>query len=283
MRVISTVVLCLLLLLAGLAFALGRSPALPTPPPITQSFSKSPPPPPPPPPRQEGKSATPATAGLACIQNALGGVRAFAGVSSLRVIGTTKPTAPPTGPHPLANKREIGVVFPNRYKQQNGPPETLPGQTSPAMTVGFNGSTLLSNPKQPDEVAAAVMRVVRRGFVQEILMRLPRELPDVRLSQRATRDAGQERLAIDAFGPNGLDATLLVDSQTCLPIALQYAKAGARGDSDTYRVDLLEYRRVGGILFPAVLRTTRNGQPWQDEFDSDIQVNVPFDDAYFRQ
>ena len=282
MRVVSAIGLCLLFGIAGLVLAFGRSPTLPVPPPITQSTSKSVPPPPPLR-GQESTSATPATAGLACIQNALGGVRAFAGVSSLRISGSTKPTAPPTGPHPLASKREIGVVFPDRYRQQNGPPDMLPGQASSAMTVGFNRNVLLGSPKPPDEVAPQVMRVVRRGFVQEILMRLPRELPDVRLSQRATRDAEQERLAIDAFGPTGLDATLLADPQTCLPVALQYTKAAVKAGSDTYRIDLSAYRQFGGILFPTVLRTTRNGQPWQDEYVSDIQVNAPFDDAYFRQ
>jgi hypothetical protein len=108
-------------------------------------------------------------------------------------------------------------------------------------------------------------------------------LPDIRLSQRLIRDAGQERLAIDASGADGLAATLLADSQTCLPIALQYAKAAITAGSDTYRVDLSVYRRFGGVLFPTVLRTTRNGQPWQDEYVSDIQVNATFDDAYFRQ
>jgi hypothetical protein len=220
---------------------------------------------------------------LACIQDALGGARAFGGVSSVRIIGTTKPTAPLTGPHPLPGKREIGVVFPDRYKQQNGPLDTLPGQASPAITVGFNGNVLLGSPKPPDEVARGLLPIVRQGFVREILMRLPRELPEVNLSQRVTRDAGQERLAIDASGSTGLVATLLADSQTCLPVALQYAKAAIRAGSDTYRIDLSAYRRFGGILFPTVLRTTRNGQPWQDEYDSDIQVNVPFDDAYFRQ
>jgi hypothetical protein len=60
-------------------------------------------------------------AGLACIQDALGGVRAFAGVSSLRIIANTKPTVT-AGPHPVANKREIGVEFPDQFKMQGAPP-----------------------------------------------------------------------------------------------------------------------------------------------------------------
>jgi hypothetical protein len=117
MRVLSGIGLALPLGLAGLVFAGGSSPAAPAPPAIPESIPKSVFPPPP---RQEGTSATPVTAGLVCIQNALGGFRAFAGVSSFRIIGSTKPTAPPTGPHPLASRREIRVVFPDRISSRTG-------------------------------------------------------------------------------------------------------------------------------------------------------------------
>jgi hypothetical protein len=119
---------------------------------------------------------------------------------------------------------------------------------------------------------------IRLGFVQEILKRLPRELADVRLSQRTTVDAGQERLAIDASGLDDLNVTLLADPRTCMPVALQYRSMGP----DAYRIDLSEYRRFGGILFPTVLRTAKNGDPWEDEHDSEVQVNAPLDDKYFR-
>jgi len=208
----------------------------------------------------------------------------FAEVSSLRIIGNTKPTAATTGFHPVANKREIGVLFPDRYKQQNVETGARPGQAPLTMVVGFNGNELLSiSPRPPDRVIARVMNTVRVGFVREMLMRLPRDLPDIRLSQRTMQDSGHERLAIDASGLDGLDATLLADPRTCMPVAVQYSKASVTAGSDTYRVELSQYRRFGGILFPTVLKTAKNGERWEEEYASEVRVNAPFDDAYFRQ
>jgi hypothetical protein len=202
---------------------------------------------------ERGASSAPATAALACIEEALGGVRVFAGVSSLRIVGSTKPTAT-TSTGPVANTREIGIVFPDRYRRS-------------------------------DVQADAGMNATRLEFVQQVLMRLPREIADVRLLQRITHESGQDRLAIDASGLDGLDATLWADLRTCMPFALEYRQASTTtaGSSDTYRIELSQYRRFGGILFPMVLRISRNGAPREDEYDSQIQVNVPLGDEYFRR
>lgn len=53
--------------------------------------------------------------GLTCIQNALGGTKALASVSSLRITAETKPTAL-TGARSLPGTREISVVFPEKYR-----------------------------------------------------------------------------------------------------------------------------------------------------------------------
>jgi len=231
---------------------------------------------------QEGASATPATASVACIQEALGGVKVFASVSSLRIVGNTKVTATSTGFRPVANKREIGVVFPDRYKQSSVQTDAAPGAAPLTMVSGFKGNELLTiSARLPDDAVPKLMHAARQGFVQQMLMRLPRELADVRLSQRTTVDAGQERLAIDAFGPDDLAATLLVDPRTCSPVALQYTAPSPTGPAK-YRVDLSAYRRFGGILFPTLLRTTKDGEPYDEEYDSEIQVNAMLDDEYFR-
>jgi hypothetical protein len=114
-----------------------------------------------------------------------------------------------------------------------------------------------------------------------MLMRLPRESADVHLVQRTIRDTadgGQERLAIDAYGHDGLEATLLADQKTCIPVALQYRSGNGRLAS---RVELADYRSFGGIQFPTVLRTARNGEPWIEEHDSDVQLNAADADKYF--
>jgi hypothetical protein len=219
-----------------------------------------------------------ATAGLSCIQDALGGVGAFAQVSSLRIIGRTKPTAT-TKPRPVANNREILVAFPDRYKLRNVQADVPPGAAPLTMIVGFRGDVLLSiDPKPPNHLVARVMHLVRLGFVHEMLMRFPRELPDVQLSQRMTNDGGRDRLAIDASGLDGLDATLLADPQTCLPVAAQYISG-----ADTYRIELSGYRPFGGLRVPTVLKIARNGEPREEEYVSDVQVNPSLDDGDFRE
>jgi hypothetical protein len=216
---------------------------------------------------------------LACIQNALGGAQVFAGVTSLRIVGNTKPLAT-TGMRPVANKWEIGVLFPDRYRRSSEQTDAEPGSAPLTTLSGFKGNELLSGlmtPRPPDDVVPKWLHGQRVTFVREMLMRLPRELAGVRLSQRTTLDAGQERLAIDASGLDDLDVTLLADPRTCMPVALQY-----RTYSDTYRVELSGYRRFGGILFPTVLRIAKNGEPHQEEYDSEVQVNARLDDKYFR-
>jgi hypothetical protein len=61
-----------------------------------------------------------------------------------------------------------------------------------------------------------------------------------------------------------------------MPVALEYHQTSSTkaGSSDTYRVELSEFRRFGGILFPTVLKTAKNGAPWEEEYDSEIQVNA---------
>jgi hypothetical protein len=174
------------------------------------------------------------------------------------------------------------MVFPDRFKLQTVQTDAPPGLQPLSGIVGFNGEVLLANPRVPDPAVPKVMPRARQEFVRQMLMRLPRELAGVRLSQRVARDAGQERLAIDAFSP-ALVATLLADVQTCMPIALQYTTVSMAEGSDTYRVDLSEYRRFGGIRFPTLLRKAKNGEAWEDEYDVNVEVHASFDDRYFRQ
>ncbi len=219
-----------------------------------------------------GTAAGSATTGLACIQEALGGVTAFAGVSSIRITGHTKAAAS-SGMRPLPNNREIRAVFPDHYSRtdvETAPPKGLSAMTS---VVGFSRRVPLSKPGGPD--VTATLRSAQREFVREMLMRLPRQFGDVRLSQRMGGSPPQQ-LTIAAFGPDGLDGTLLADARTCVPLALLYQTG-----SFTYRIDLSGYRPFGNIRFPTVLKTTRNGQAWMEEYDSDIQVNPPDAEAYF--
>lgn len=217
-----------------------------------------------------------ASTGLTCIQDALGGASAFAGVSSLRIVGNADVTAAPGGLHPVPHKLEIGVQFPDRYRYLN---EGTGPHATPLTIMGFNGAEFLTNLARPPESAIpGQLRGTWQGFVRQLLMRLPRELPEVRLTQRTTSDGGKSRVAIDAAGPDGLIATLIADAKSCVPVGMEYGK-----DSKTaYRLELSDYRRFGGILFPTTMRTARNGEPWEDEHDTEIQVNPAFDADYFR-
>jgi hypothetical protein len=261
------IVAFVVLVAGGMAFVFGRPHTSPEPAVATPATAA-----------QQSAAAPRASAGLACIQDALGGVYAFARVASLRILGTTTPVAS-TGLRPVSNKREIRIVFPDRYQRldvQTGMPE---GRAPLTSLIGFNGDVLLSQPRDPD--ASAAMKSARLDFVREVLMRLPRELPGVRLSQRTTgyrADGGREWLTIDAYAQESVAATLLADPASCLPVAVQYRSSTGLLAS---RVELSDYRAFDGIRFPTVLRTAKNGQPWIEEHDSDVQVNAPQGDKYF--
>ena len=152
MRVTYAILLVVVLVVGGLALMFSRTARLPVLSIGTRPTSA-----------QESAAATRAPEGLACIQDALGGVRAFASVSSLRIIGETKPVAT-TGLRPVSNKREIRIVFPDRYQRldvQTGVPRDWVPLTS---LVGFNGRVLLSQPREPD--TGAGMRSARLVFVR---------------------------------------------------------------------------------------------------------------------
>jgi hypothetical protein len=175
---------------------------------------------------------------------------------------------------PLAGTRDVRVIFPDRYRRDDmgrlgNSQETL------GSAVGFHGTVLLSRPGARDD--QATWRVARRDFVIQMLVRLPRELPRVRLSSHAARDRGRDVLAIEASAPDAFRATLLADARTCVPIALQYQLGPAAS-----RIDMSAYREFGGIRFATVLRTSTNGQPVQEERVSRVQVNPPEIEMAFR-
>jgi hypothetical protein len=219
--------------------------------------------------QQEPASAD-ATQALTCIQTALGGTAAFAAVSSLYITGATKPLQD-SGMRPVPGTRTISVVFPDRYRLADVGQPLMAGEGGMSSTVGFDRGVVLSNPRHPDAKRAEVS--ARQNFARQMLMRLPRKLPGVRLSQDVTTDAGRERLAVEALGPDGFRATLLADSGSCVPIALQYGVTGIV--TSAWRVDLSEYRTFGGIRFPTVLRESRDGLPYREERVTSVEVNTP--------
>lgn len=216
-------------------------------------------------PQAESPAAEPPP-GLTCIQNALGGTRAIAAVSSLWIVADTKPVAT-SGMRPIPGTREINVVFPDRYKNAHvgRPPGVTTGATLSSI-VGFDGDTILSVPRAPDARSSARLR-----FMREMLMLLPRASAGVTLSQRVVQDEGQERLAIDASGPDDFQATLLADSRTCVPVSLHYALT----PQSPVRIDISDYRSFGGIRFPTELTISRRGVPTEQERISRVEVNTP--------
>jgi hypothetical protein len=210
---------------------------------------------------------------LACIQRALGGADAFARVSSLHIVSHKKPGAT-TGMRTLEGSREIWIVLPDRYKRHDV--GTIPGGAGAtlASTLGFDRDTILNRPGQRD--AETSRRAAREAFVREMLMRLPRALTGATFSSHPIQDAGQARLALEATGPDGSRATLVADSQTCVPTAVLY-KIGA----STARIDLSTYRTFDGIRFPTVLTMSRSGVPVEMENVSTIEVNAPATEKAF--
>ncbi|MEO8484390.1 MAG: hypothetical protein ABI634_19440 [Acidobacteriota bacterium] len=215
--------------------------------------------------------------GLACIQEALGGVRAFANVSSLRFFGETKP-AVSAGPRSLPGTREIRVVFPDSYKRIDlGQVPGVAGATL-GSTIGFDHSLMLSAPRSPD--LAQSMRSARLDFARQMWPRFPRSAAGVTVSPRVIREGSRERVALDLAGSDGFQATLLADAVSCVPMALEYSTTTQRPSTMT-RVDLSEYREFGGIRFPTVLATSTDGHATVVEHVSRIELNAPDSRQYF--
>lgn len=212
-----------------------------------------------------------AASALACIQNALGGTAAFAAVSSLHIKAEMRPSQD-SGMRPLLGTREINVVFPDQYRRDEvgRPPD--PGESELRSAAGFDGGVVLSYPRHPDPKLAAVL--ARQDFERQMLMRLPRQLASVSLSQRVTTDSGHERLAIDASGTGGTKSTLLVNRDTCVPLALLYNTV-TPSRSGVARVDLSGYRTFGRVRFPTVLKTSIGGEPYREERVTLVEVNSP--------
>ena len=205
--------------------------------------------------------ASDATSALTCVQNALGGTAAFAAVSSLYIKGETK-SAPNASPHPVPGSRELSVVFPDRYLLAD-----LASEGGLDGIVGYDKTVILSRPRFPDPQAK---RYAQQSFALEMLMRLPRMLSNLRMVQRVASEAGQERLVIEAFGPESFRAALFVDRRTCVPVSLDHQSEGR-----VMHFDLSGYRSFGGIRFPTVLKQSLNGQPFMEEYVARIEVNTP--------
>jgi hypothetical protein len=222
----------------------------------------------------QGSPAADAESALACVQDALGGTRAFADVRSLRLRADTRPTAA-SGPAPPPGQREMVVVLPDRYRRSDfGLPPTSGGTGGLSSVIGFDRSRLLSSPRGFDPKVSLVR--ARQDFERQMLMRLPRKLPGVRLMQRVVVGSSRERLALDAVGSDGSTATLLVDRRTCVPVALQYTAFGS-----VTRVELSDYRAFGGIRLPTVLTSSVNGQPFAEERVSAVELNTADAETYF--
>lgn len=212
-----------------------------------------------------------ATEALTCIQRALGGTAAFAAVSSLYIVGTTRPLQD-SGMRPVPGAREISVVFPDRYRRADRGQPLKAGEGGMSSTVGFDRDMILSNPRHWEPKRAEVS--ARQDFARQMLMRLPRTSSGVRLSQHVVTDSGRERLAVEAFGPDGYRATLLADRGSCEPIALQFVVVTGTV-KNAWRVDLSEYRAFGGIKFPTLLRESIDGLPSREERVTSVEVNTP--------
>lgn len=209
--------------------------------------------------------------GLTCVQNALGVAGAVAGVSSLRITGDTKPAAS-SGARPLPGTREVTIVLPDRFRRVDVG-RFRDGGSLPS-TVGFDRAELLSSPRGEP---AHTMRLARQEFIGEMLMRLPRSLPNVGLSERGVEDRGRPRLAIDASGPDGLRARLLAERSTCVPVAVEYEFPAGR----EVRIELSAWREFGGLRFATVLERSHNAAPFTVERVSSVEVNAPGADQYF--
>lgn len=244
---------------------------------------------------------------VSCAHEALGGATVVNAVKALRWTSETGPAPGVTGPVP--SQHEMAFVLPDRYKSA-ATSATLPGGV-----VGFNAGTLLTSMggrSMPGDPGPA-LALARGQFARHLLMLLVRisAIVPATLSFRGIEaDGDQQRLAVHAVGPDGFNATLLLDPQTCQPAALTYVRpanladlrreqapgttgrgsAGAfsafmpaPGEMRTVRVDLTDHRSFGGLRFPTVLKTSIGGRANSEERVTSVHVNPAMPPDYFAR
>jgi hypothetical protein len=243
---------------------------------------------------------------LHCVHEALGGEAALGSLTSLRTVSEIQPAKGVRGPLPA--KREMMLVLPATYRSATNSVFVSPsGATNELQTgvIGFDKDTVISSMaggRWPGDPIRALTTAKHEGG-RAILMLLVRQVPGVVTTinlQGARTDGGRQRLALQASGPSGFSATLLVDEQTCLPAALIYERPATAsdlrreqplgstdvpsvepGETRSVRVDLGAYRSFSEIRFPTILKTSIAGRPYNEETVTEVRTNPPVPAGYF--
>jgi hypothetical protein len=223
-------------------------------------------------------------------------------VTSLLVSATRQPAAGAAGQLPSTER--IAIALPDRYTDEIR--SELPG--------GFGAITNISGLMGKEGLERSSVRgnrIIHDGtsearehgeeqFARALMLWLLRDSPAVPVTWSAGtpgKNVPSNRLAVQARGRAGFNATLWLDAETCHPIAVSYERPAnlgdmraeqasgvtALGDTRLVRLDMGEYRSFGGVQFPTVIRMSVSGRAEAEQRVTDIEVNPVLPGDYFTK
>jgi hypothetical protein len=225
---------------------------------------------------------------LACAQAALGGAAALDAVSSILVKVETR-SADSTA---ITGTSQLAMEWPDRFlsvRAQPSLPETAWGVTgaraiSAAMVNGkwevhTTAGTSLSNSRQ---------EFARLGLAW--LLRTSTLVP-LTLSLAGREPALPGQVIISAAGPEGFDARLTIDDQTCLPSSLTFSRPPNLADEMRSKgqglpvtmfegLELTNYQPAGTIRFPMTMTRVLNGRRTGVWRVTDVAINPALNDFF---
>jgi hypothetical protein len=218
---------------------------------------------------------------LAKTAEALGGATALARVQSLRAEGHTTRAI---GPLRMAAGVDLVLERPGRYVRREA--IRLGGMAAQTVT-GFDGPRFIQSSSVPQSAAVAVPAAfgdaAAAGLRQELTLFLIGFLGEafdgtaLRATSAGTAESAEGRAdAVRLLMPNGIEATLFVDSSTGLPLMISWRggdpsaaltvaqapaglTAGQVGTAE-HRFHFSDYRPVGDVRWPFLVRHSVDGR-----------------------
>ena len=243
---------------------------------------------------------------LSCARGAIGG-DAVTHVRSLLIRKVRNPAAGAKGG--LRAEEHLAIALPDRYREEVR--SDLPNYSLISIR-GFKGDvpferSTVNGESSSHAVRPEALKAAKQQFARELLVWLIRDSPAFPLqwaladsnkvpTDRPSKRVPANRLALGATGPEGFNATLLLDAITCHPVALTYERRATIadfraeqangisvvGDTRLERLDLSDYRSFGGVMFPTRIKMSIGPRAISDERVTEIEVNPALPADEFR-
>lgn len=199
-------------------------------------------------------------------QEALGGAERLRAIRDItRVAELTQ------GAGSITVKQTMEVSLPSAIRQTNyiGPREIV------AFSDGTRG--WVKSPWGLDEgLPEWQLRAARQDLFRQLeTLVLRNEDPGVHLEVVGSDTIGtRDFVVLRVFLDEDRDVKLWQDVSTGLPSKLEYRRVGLRGLGETVVDTFEEYREVGGLRMPSLIRTSANGEPYMQAAVVEIAYNT---------